>query len=85
MGKKMLKGESSKVKDKNKRIKLWAHCISEHAVIMSPETSLKDLRVFHNDEHTGPCTIRNHDSSSLTYSLKKIGETLVEDGDYQGE
>ena len=60
------------------RIKLWAHCVSEHAVLMSPESSLSQLREYHKHEHNGPCTIRNHDQEKLNYSLKKMGLVLCE-------
>jgi len=57
---------------------LWAHCVSEHATILSPETSLAELHDFHTHEHEGPGTIRNHDPASRVYSLKKMGKVLYE-------
>ena len=60
------------------RIKLWAHCVSEHANILSPETSISDLIDYHEHEHNGPCTIRNHNRDDLKYSIKKIGKVLSE-------
>jgi hypothetical protein len=59
-------------------IQLWAHYVSQHACIMSPETSLNNLIDYHDHEHHGPCTIRNHDPKELSYSLKKIGKVLSE-------
>jgi hypothetical protein len=66
------------------RIRLWAHCISEHAVIMSPEASEADLKDYHDHEHEGPGTIRNHPLASRAYTLKKIGVVLseAEPGDF---
>jgi hypothetical protein len=58
--------------------KLWAHCVSQHAAIVDPETSFKDLMDYHEHEHDGPCTIRNHDRADRTYSIKKIGQVLSE-------
>jgi hypothetical protein len=55
---------------------LWAHCVSRHCAIMDPKTSLNDLRDFHEHEHDGPGTIRNHDRADRSYSLKKIGQVL---------
>jgi len=62
----------------NEQVVLWAHCVSEHAVIMSPETSLEELQAYHAGEHRGPGTIRNHDPGSRRYCLKKLGEVLSE-------
>ena len=65
----------------NNRMALWAHCVSEHSVIMSPQTSIEDLRAYHKHEHEGPGTIRNHDETSREYSLKKMGKVLFEADD----
>lgn len=66
------------ITENDEKIKLWAHCVSEHTCILSPEVSLSDLRDYHENEHNGPCTIRNHDKKNLNYSLKKIGQVLSE-------
>lgn len=58
--------------------KLWAHCVAEHCCILSPEISWKELKDFHDHEHHGPGTIRNHDLEDRTYTLKKIGKVLSE-------
>lgn len=58
--------------------KLWAHLVSEHAVILDPATPPKDLIDLHIQEHRGPCSIRNHDEKDQSYSLRKIGEVLQE-------
>lgn len=58
--------------------RLWAHCVSEHACILSPETSMVDLRAFHAGEHRGPCTIRNHPKHARHYTLRKIATVLAE-------
>lgn len=63
---------------KEDRIVLWAHCVSEHAAILPPEITLEDLASYHEHEHEGPGTIRNHDPASRTYSLKKMGQVLSE-------
>lgn len=63
------------------RIKLWAHIVSQHSNIISPETPMKDLVDYHDNEHRGPGTIRNHDPKDRTYSLKKLGEVLSESED----
>jgi len=65
-------------KVRNSRIALWAHCVSEHAVILPPEITLEDLVDYHDSEHRGPGTIRNHDPASRTYSLQKLGRILSE-------
>lgn len=58
--------------------KLWAHCVSEHAVVMAPDTPLEDLIEYHKSEHQGPGTIRDHDEASRVFDLKKIGQVLSE-------
>lgn len=63
---------------KDERIALWAHCVSKHAAILSPETSYEDLLDYHQHEHKGPGTIRNHPEDSREYSLKKLGIVLSE-------
>jgi len=60
------------------RIALWAHIVSEHACIMSPEAKPKELRDYHRHEHNGPGGIRNHPYESRKYSLKKMGVVLSE-------
>lgn len=60
------------------RAKLWAHIVSEHASMISPELTLADLIEIHEHEHDGPGTIRNHPRESRTYSLHKIGKVLSE-------
>jgi len=62
----------------NERMKLWAHSVSEHSAILSPMMSLSELRKYHEHEHNGPCTIRNHDRDKRNYSLHKIGRVLSE-------
>lgn len=57
---------------------LWAHCVSEHAAILSPQLSLEDLARYHKNEHEGPAAIRNHDSTSRFYSIRKMGAVLSE-------
>jgi hypothetical protein len=52
--------------------------VSEHAVILPPEITLEDLVDYHDSEHRGPGTIRNHDPASRTYSLQKLGRILSE-------
>ena len=63
------------------RIKLWAHLVSAHAAILSPETPMDDLEELHDHEHEGPCTIRNHPEDSREYSLKKAGRVLLDSED----
>lgn len=60
------------------RVKLWAHIVSQHASMLSPETPLDVLIDVHEHEHDGPGTIRNHPRESREYSLKKLGEVLSE-------
>jgi hypothetical protein len=64
------------------RIKLWAHIVSQHASMLSPETPLDVLIDAHEHEHDGPGTIRNHPRDSRTYSLKKLGKVLSEAEDH---
>ena len=61
--------------------KLWAHLVSAHAIILSPETPGVDLARAHIAEHKGPGTIRNHPEASRAYSLAKLGSVLVEADD----
>lgn len=58
--------------------KLWAHIVSQHASMISPELPLADLIEIHEHEHDGPGTIRNHPRESREYSLHKIGKVLSE-------
>lgn len=75
----------AKIAPANEQIALWAHCVSEHAVILSPETTLAELRSYHAGEHRGPGTIRNHEPESRHYSLKKMGMVLSEADDAERE
>lgn len=61
--------------------KLWAHLVSAHATILSPETPSVDLVRAHIAEHKGPGTIRNHPEASRAYTLAKMGSVLVEADD----
>lgn len=65
----------------NFRIELWAHLVSRHAVIISPELSEAELFDLHKHEHDGPGTIRNHPREDLSFNLKKLGEVLSESED----
>lgn len=62
----------------NERVVLWLHCVSEHSAIISPMSSIEELRQYHKHEHQGPGTIRNHDEASREYTLKKIDTVLSE-------
>lgn len=62
----------------SKHMILWAHLVSEHAVIVSFLESTENLVELHNHEHEGPGTIRNHDLESRAYSLKRLGQVLSE-------
>ena len=62
----------------NARFKLWAHCVSEHCNILDIDVPMDDLVEYHDSEHEGPGTIRDHPKQSRAYSLKKIGEVLSE-------
>jgi hypothetical protein len=57
---------------------LWAHLVSEHAACVSPLTSQTVLETLHQQEHEGPCTIRNHDKNSFHFSMVKLGKVLSE-------
>lgn len=57
---------------------LWAHCVSEHCVSLSPTSTIDELLAFHAHEHGGPGTIRNHPEDERYYSLAKIGRVLSE-------
>lgn len=63
---------------KNPRIELWAHLVSEHAVCLNFNWTMKEYEDHHDYEHKGPGTIRNHPKNSRVYSFKKIGEVLAE-------
>lgn len=64
--------------DRLDRVRLWAHIVSEHACVISPEAPLSDLVDYHEHEHDGPGTIRNHPRESRHYALSGIGETLLD-------
>ena len=72
---------SKTVKTVQEQAQLWAHCVSRHAAIMDPTTTMESLTDFHDHEHHGPCTIRNHDPEDRSYSLQKIGKVLSESDD----
>lgn len=59
------------------RLELWAHIVSEHCN-MAPPGSLMAMLDYHDHEHEGPGTIRNHDHASRHYSLRKLAEVLSE-------
>ena len=61
-----------------KHMLLWAHCVSEHSVILEPDIDPAELRDYHASEHAGPGTLRNHDETSREYSLDKIARVLLE-------
>jgi len=70
------------------RLELWAHIVSEHCN-MAPPGSVSDMLDYHEHEHRGPGTIRNHDENSLHYSLRKLAKVLSElepedDDPYEG-
>lgn len=60
------------------RIRLWAHCVSEHAAILDPTVSIYELMKYHQHEHEGPGTIRGHDVMSRVFHLSKLGKVLSE-------
>lgn len=64
---------------KNSRIKLWAHLVSEHAIILDINVPLAELTEMHEHEHKGPGTIRSHDEKERSYSLAALGSTLVDE------
>ena len=64
---------------RNPRIELWAHCVSEHAAILDLKATMEELADFHDHEHRGPGTIRDHDKSSRKFTLKTLGQVLSED------
>ena len=59
------------------RLELWAHIVSEHCN-MAPPGSIASMLDFHEGEHEGPGTIRNHDPNSYHYSLRKLAAVLSE-------
>lgn len=59
------------------RLELWAHIVSEHCN-MAPPGSVADMLDYHENEHRGPGTIRNHDEHSYHYSLRKLAAVLSE-------
>lgn len=65
------------------RFELWAHLVSDHAGIYSPDLTPAELTDIHDHEHRGPGTIRDHDPRQRTYSLKKMGEVLSESDDFE--
>jgi hypothetical protein len=75
-------------KIKEDKLRLWAHIVSMHAAIVSPGASLKELLDYHDNEHNGPGTIRNHPTDQRGYSIHEIGKVLSEaepdDDPYEG-
>lgn len=65
-------------KKEAERVALWAHCVSAHCAIIAPDETLDELISYHEHEHAGPGTIRGHELSDRSFSLKKIGEVLSE-------
>lgn len=69
------------------RLELWAHIVSEHCN-MAPPGTLYSMLEYHDGEHEGPGTIRNHPVESRRYSLRKLAEVLSElepdDDPYEG-
>lgn len=59
------------------RLELWAHIVSEHCNA-APPGSVASMLDYHESEHEGPGTIRNHDPHSYHYSLRKIAAVLSE-------
>ncbi len=72
-------------KTKEDKLQLWAHIVSKHAAIVSPMATLRELQNYHNDEHEGPGTIRNHDPSSREFSIHRLGEVLIESEPEDGQ
>ncbi len=60
------------------RLSLWAHVVSSHACMLNPMASMTEMVDYHEHEHDGPGTIRNHPREDRSYNLKKIGEVLSE-------
>lgn len=69
------------------RLELWAHIVSEHCN-MAPPGTLAEMLDYHDSEHEGPGTIRNHPVESRRYSLRKLAKVLSElepdDDPYEG-
>jgi hypothetical protein len=59
------------------RLELWAHIVSAHCNA-APPGSLNAMLEYHEHEHQGPGTIRNHPEQSRHYSLRKLAEVLGE-------
>lgn len=59
------------------RLELWAHIVSEHCNA-APPGSLSSMLEYHEYEHEGPGTIRNHPEESRHYSLRKLAAVLSE-------
>jgi hypothetical protein len=66
------------------RLDLWAHIVSEHCNA-APPGSVSEMMEYHEHEHEGPGTIRNHDPNSFHYSLKKLVKVLSEVEDEEDE
>lgn len=54
---------------------LFAHLVSQHAGIFSPDSALVEA---HEHEHDGTGTIRNHPRSDRTYDYAKMARVLSE-------
>lgn len=63
---------------RNRRIELWAHLVSEHAMVIGLNYDMAEYMELHNHEHKGPGTIRNHPKGSRAFSFKEIGKVLSE-------
>lgn len=63
--------------EQEERLELWAHIVSEHCNC-APPGSLSAMLEYHDHEHDGPGTIRNHPRESRRYSLRKLAEVLSE-------
>lgn len=60
------------------RLELWAHIVSAHCNIMPTNASVAEMLDYHDHEHRGPGTIRNHPENSRHHSLAKIAKVLSE-------
>ncbi len=65
-------------KPREDRLTLWAHIVAKHACIMATAATLEELIDYHDHEHQGPGTIRDHDRASRETSLHRLGAVLIE-------
>lgn len=57
---------------------LWGHLIARHGAELDSRATLEEMIDLHDDEHDGPCTIRNHDRDDLRFDAEVLADRISE-------